>query len=280
MLKLRRNILPKRVVDIACFLLIFIFTPITYIFEMTIVLPVFHEFGGFFHTFTMIAALFLIFQIKGNMIACMMVDTSVDSITTKPPTDSDKLKLWHNCDKCDKLVPPRSWHCKVCQNCIIKRDHHCLFTGCCIGHRNHRYFMLFVVYLLIGSTYALVYNSLYLWYVKAALYRNWLTVLRMTCPLLMFVMGSFRSNLTLIIYNLNILAFVYSLLLFVYHGSIIWQGGVCHERGKYKYNLGWRENLKLVFGNNMARVWMSPLIKSDLPHNGLEWQVPNDGKNK
>ncbi|XP_037714557.1 uncharacterized protein LOC119550131 isoform X3 [Drosophila subpulchrella] len=77
-MRIRSNPLPRRLVDVLCFLIIGVFLPVVFLFEIVVVLPAFHEPGGFLHTFTFLMAMFLVFNIKGNMIACMMIDTSVD----------------------------------------------------------------------------------------------------------------------------------------------------------------------------------------------------------
>jgi len=120
---------------------------------------------------------------------------------------------WRECSECQRLAPPRSWHCKVCKVCVLKRDHHCLYTGCCIGHRNHRFFMGFIFYLFVGSVYALVYNSIYMWIIQGHIYCNWLTLLKLTCPMLLLVTGSFWVNMYLLFYSLNVLALAYGVLL-------------------------------------------------------------------
>ena len=46
-------------------------------------------------------------------------------------------------------------YCVVCRKHIIYMDHHCPFVGSCAGIHNYSYFLLFVVYALIGLIYGL-----------------------------------------------------------------------------------------------------------------------------
>ncbi|EDW72245.1 uncharacterized protein Dwil_GK20822 [Drosophila willistoni] len=269
-MKIRGNPLPRRLIDVLCFLLIGIFLPIVFVFEICVVLPAFHEAGGFWHTFTFLMAMFLVFNIKGNMIACMMIDTSVD---VKQPVDP---KWQRYCSICERLAPPRSWHCKICKCCILKRDHHCLYTGCCIGYLNHRYFMCFIFYLFVGATYALVYNSIYMWILQYHVYGTWLTLLKLICPMLMFVTGNLWTNMFLLFYSLNILALLYGILLLGYHVPIVLSGQVSAHRKSREYDNGWLMNLKTVFGERWRLAWLSPLIRSDLPDNGYNWMTKSE----
>lgn len=274
-MKVRRNPLPRRLVDVLCYLVIGVFLPIVFIFEIIVVLPAIHEPGGFLHTFTFLMAMFLLFNIKANMIACMLIDTSVDHGRIGVPRDGTLERLeWRHCTTCDRLAPPRSWHCKVCGVCILKRDHHCLFTGCCIGQNNHRFFMCFTFYLFVGSVYALVYNSYYMWVLNAAIYCKWITAIKLICPMFMLVLGNFWPNVQLLFYSLNILALLYSITILIYHVPIVLRGEVCAESGKkHKYNNGLHLNLRSVFGKRMHLVWLSPLVKSELPDDGYSWNT-------
>lgn len=77
-MKFRRNPLPSRRIDIICFLTVGVLIPIVFLFDILVLLPEIHEPDGHLYTFTLLMAIFLLFNIKGNMIACMMIDTSVD----------------------------------------------------------------------------------------------------------------------------------------------------------------------------------------------------------
>lgn len=271
-MRLRKNFLPRTFVDIACFLFVAAFIPITFVFEFAVVVPEFYDLRGFFYWINLVGGVYLVMNIKGNMLACMLVDTSIKNIILTPPADHDDRKLWRMCAVCETLSPPRSWHCNTCRTCILKRDHHCFFTGCCVGHRNHRYFLMFITFLMIGSLYTTIHNSLYFWWHHADEYANYFTLFKMLFPMLMFTMDSSWRNFYLLIYELNLITFAYSLVLLVYHGQIILRGGVIHERNAVKYDLGWKKNLEMVLGTRMERVWLSPFVESPLPHDGVHWE--------
>ncbi|XP_072177705.1 palmitoyltransferase ZDHHC16-like [Diadema setosum] len=57
------------------------------------------------------------------------------------------------CKKCIAPKPLRTHHCSVCKTCILKMDHHCPWLNNCVGHFNHRYFMLFCIYMWMGTVY-------------------------------------------------------------------------------------------------------------------------------
>jgi len=56
------------------------------------------------------------------------------------------------CHRCDGPKPSRCHHCKVCRRCVLKMDHHCPFVNNCVGLRNHRFFIMFLLELVLACT--------------------------------------------------------------------------------------------------------------------------------
>lgn len=57
------------------------------------------------------------------------------------------------CPTCHVVRPMRARHCYMCGCCVMKLDHHCPWINNCVGHQNHRYFLLFLIYLGIGTAW-------------------------------------------------------------------------------------------------------------------------------
>jgi len=60
------------------------------------------------------------------------------------------------CARCESYRPPRAHHCRVCQRCIRRMDHHCPWINNCVGEWNQKYFLQFLFYVGLLSTYAVV----------------------------------------------------------------------------------------------------------------------------
>ncbi|XP_064543367.1 probable palmitoyltransferase ZDHHC24 [Drosophila montana] len=280
-MKFRRNPLPSRRTDILCFLTVAVLIPAVFLFDIIVLLPEIHEPGGFLHTFTFLMAMFLLFNIKGNMLACMMIDTSVDLEHVKAPPASEAVRLgWRHCTTCDRLAPPRSWHCKICGVCILRRDHHCFFMGCCIGQQNMRHFMCFTFYLFIATLYTMVYELYYVFarYIGELALLN--AISRQIWDEFAWSFNCFEIALKFTVL-LKLLSAIGAGIALGYFVPLVLRGEVTANKGKqHNYNCGIYNNLKSVFGQRMYFVWISPLLRSELPDDSYILKTDDPGKIK
>lgn len=213
-------------------------------------------------------------NIVGNFTYTVLCDTSTrrDIMPISAATTKDG---WRLCASCEMLAPPRSWHCPTCNICILKRDHHCIFTGCCIGHYNHRYFMMFLFYLFVGTTYSFYYNNFFIW--NKFNFEFPMSLIKIIFPVAIFIFGFDGSidQFYLLLYIISVVGMLYTGVLWIYHIRLVLNGTVANESNKkiYTYNLGWCQNIKEVFGEQWYLTWILPYILSPLPHNGIVWDT-------
>ena len=238
-------------------------------FEMFIVIPKLYPemcVGKFLH---MAFGIFLFVNTVANFFYAM--GTDVTSGSTVLP--SILKPGWKYCHTCMHNAPPRAVHCWACECCVLKRDHHCMFTGRCIGHKNLRYYLMAVFYLSLGALYA---NYLNMDYAMEVLYENlnWKVIIAMVAPLVGWSLGITESLSFFVSFQCGtcmIASVMFTGLLF-YHVRLILRGQTTHEwRNNHErvYNLGWKRNLQEALGTRWYLVWISPLVPSPLPGDGI-----------
>ncbi|XP_045178398.2 probable palmitoyltransferase ZDHHC24 [Mercenaria mercenaria] len=183
---------------------------------------------------------------------------------------------WRFCPICECNAPSRSYHCFACKTCILRRDHHCVFTGNCIGQKNHRYYMLLLFYNALAGLYASIMNLNIAWTIVGT---QWfpLSVVKLIFPLFAWILGytTFSNMLLSAILLLCMAAMCAMSGLLFYHMKNLYYGQITHESSHkiFKYDLGWRENVRAVMGENWKIGWLSPWLPSALPGDGLEFPL-------
>lgn len=279
---LRRKFLPRSIQDVAATFFLIAMIPITFWFELWVIIPDVHGYGSGFHILYFCLGTFLLFNISANLLAVMVVDTSTKPVIIRPPTNA-QANGWIFCASCEAVAPPRSWHCPICDVCVLKRDHHCIFSGTCVGHANHRYFIMLLLYLFVATVFCGIYNSYYLWFAHGIDFRNFISIMNMIFPLAVLMVESSTKQYYLVIYLILFIGALFTGTLLVYHWKLISNGIVVHEKNHrtgVSYNMGFKENWKAVMGERYYIAWLSPLIESKQTHDGINWEPVETTKNR
>ena len=72
------------------------------------------------------------------------------------PHGAGRLELPEYCSKCYSYRPLGAHHCSTCKRCVARMDHHCGWVNNCVGERNLKHFLLFLLYVGLGSAYSLL----------------------------------------------------------------------------------------------------------------------------
>ncbi|XP_033160138.1 probable palmitoyltransferase ZDHHC24 [Drosophila mauritiana] len=240
--------------------------------EMFYMLPKIYDPDGLFLKIAWLMALFIVYNLLGNMLACHRKSSAVTSL----PKDRqipcpEEEHLWHFCDHCQMLVPPRSWHCKVCECCILRRDHHCIFTATCVGHNNYRYFFWFTVYMHIGSLLSLA-THVNLLIIDEQIRRQYV-VLHFSCIFLFLKPMSWELIALNISFVINIYAWILSLIMLGYQIPVLYLNTTFYTPKDHRYNQGLLGNFMASMGKRGLWTFISPSIRSPLPHDGTQWQT-------
>lgn len=216
----------------------------------------------------LVLMLFLWINVVISYFMAMTVNTCTKQLT-QPVVAQEG---WVYCPLCQAYAPTRTYHCPVCNICVIRRDHHCFFTGKCVGLQNHRFFLMFVIYALLGCSYGLVLSISYA--IQQAGGYDWRIPFSLFLPVLAFSTGQIIVNP--IIGFLAASAFagtVASLVYLILQFKALQKGQTFYEwqRGIFAYDNGLLENIKELLGKNWWICWLFPLLPSPLPTDGSNY---------
>lgn len=271
-IKFRDKYIPKTWYDRFVCLFILIIIPTVFWFEIFIVLTQFYNETSIWRYIHFYAGLFILANIYMNYFATIVIDTSIAGVILKPQEN------WHLCSVCESLVPPRSYHCDTCDTCVLRRDHHCVFSGCCIGLKNYRYFFYFMLYMFVATVYSSYFNIFFIF--KIIIFDSWLSYVNIVFPLAMLLVNFNVEQLYLFLTLIVFIGMIFTGALLCFHCNLFLKGQVTYE-GKHninKYDLGYIENIKQVFGIHWRDTWISPFVISPLPTDGQSFPIRTKDK--
>lgn len=275
-LRARTNFWPRHPMDWGMFFITLILMPTIYMYEMFTVYPNVWNFWQSFHDFIPYGGCFVFSNIVTNYVGLIVTDTSVPrevmSGTRKPSLN------WQFCSECISYVPPRSWHCKQCKQCILKRDHHCLFSGCCVGHFNSRFFIMFLIYVFIGTLYCVLSDTVFL--MDKVDFTSPSALLKIGFPAFAYLSGmeTLTNECYILLYIINWASLIFATVMLIFHVKIALKGQVTHDVTvrSLKYDFGKLQNVIEVMGNRWYIAWAFPFISSSLPRNGTDWETVDE----
>lgn len=272
-MKAVRSIIPKVATEFLTFIFVIFIIPTIYCFELYVVVPTFYPLWSLWYTIHFVCGTFLMCNITSNFVAIICTDTSVKGLLLQSTLQPN----WHFCSVCESVSPPRSWHCDTCNTCIIRRDHHCMFTGCCIGHYNYRFFLAFIIHLLIATVYATYFNVYFMW--DRINFEAPMTLLKIIFPLAMVAFGIdiSETQLYLVLFLIIVMGMLFMVALLIIHVNLIWHGTTTYEKNHKirDYDFGWKQNFKDVIGENWILACFFPFAQLKLRGDGIHWNTRN-----
>ncbi|CAD8064454.1 unnamed protein product [Paramecium sonneborni] len=167
-----------------------------------------------------------------------------------------KLQLVHDmynkkCKKCNQWKPPRAHHCKRCNKCIFKMDHHCEWENNCIGALNQKYFVLFLIYMLLHILTLLSIHSI-------GISEYFMNSKRKIIPILMTITIKKCQILGILLLCFFFIIFVSQLLWDQITAINDNQTVIESRQGKFGRQQSFVNNFKQVFGDQEWYYWLLP----------------------
>jgi len=142
---------------------------------------------------------------------------------------------------------------------------------------NHifRFYYGLLIYISIGGLYASVLNQYFIWEALGGLGFGTFCYHILPFPFWLFGKISFKVMIWTFISIIDICGFLFATGLLYYHGNLLINNQTTYEKNKKinTYNYGhWKTNVIENLGENwLAAILLSPLIKSPLPRNGVDF---------
>lgn len=264
------SFVPRSATDTLAFLFLHLAVFTTFVFEVAVVIQSIHGDNIWPKLVHCAVGMYILHVILGNLFHLIRTDTSIRTLVL--PTVLDPKSGWRYCSVCEASCPPRSYHCQPCGVCILRRDHHCTFAGVCVGYKNTRYFMSMLVGIFFGAGYSTILNNFFIWDILGGFSIN--SFFHHSFPLIFYMFGrlTFSKAVFCLVSVTDACGCLFAFGLFMYQCSTIIRNQTNFEKNRRitSYDLkDWRANVEEVLGDRWHLIWISPLIKSSLPRDGI-----------
>jgi len=185
----------------------------------------------------------------------LMMTSYYKAFSTKPEsilleeqglTEEGRNSKARYCKTCLKHKAPRTHHCGCCKQCIPRMDHHCVWVGNCVGAHNQKFFVQFLLYIVLSTAYALLTVLITIAVFDQSINsRAWTLVILLSTLCFVFMLFA-GFHMYLVCSNQTTIEFLQSCV---------------HVRGspeRESYSVGCVNNFKQIFGNTKLG-WVLPL---------------------
>ncbi|KAH9259984.1 hypothetical protein BASA81_001745 [Batrachochytrium salamandrivorans] len=165
------------------------------------------------------------------------------------------------CRKSQLFKPLRSHYDGMSQRLILNEDHFCPWVANVVGFRNRKFFILFCIYTTVASGFAawVLYPHAFAGIDLSR--RTGGKDVKMSAICLMAVVLDITFTLALSVFSLSHL-----------YMAMRNQTSIEDSSFSKRYDRGWRENLKTVFGQDW-RMWALPIYAQGPMGDGVHWQL-------
>ncbi|GFU15811.1 palmitoyltransferase [Nephila pilipes] len=150
-----------------------------------------------------------------------------------------------------------------------------MFAGCCVGFYNHRYYLLAVLYVMLGSLYASVLQWPHI--LESIGGFHWMSLMCIIAPHIAVLCGFLSIYGFICALSQIILACVFVLTFFLLCVQVkcIINGQTIHEKRAEitLYDLGWKNNFIQVLGKNWYLAIFSPIASSPVDGDGVNFMT-------
>ena len=278
-----KEYLPRNQIDALAMAMTFILIPLAYFHGVVNIAPIvwpiqdvpdeLRETNLVTHYASILFMTFLFVNAMANLFLTMVVNTTCGRVALPVVTQPG----WRFCPYCQHYSPPRAHHCSLCKKCILRRDHHCYFTGKCVGHYNQRYFVAFLIYVLVAALFGVFLSFRAISILQGGL--SWNILPSLIFPVVVWVLQMMPvSPLVLIETSVAMFtalgtgALLFLQLCQIYSGQTLWE----FQRKVSKYNGGLRRNMVDAMGYNWWFCWLLPFIRSPQPGDGSHYPPLDD----